>query len=238
MSFNTLLICDTVAQLQSAAALLIAGAIREVLQKQELCRIALSGGTTPGPVYRHLVNAHLCGPLPLHRIHLLFGDERCVPPDHPDSNYRMAAQWFGDAFSQFGAVRRIRGEEEPVAEALRCASDFAQPIDMLILGMGEDGHVASIFPHSAAFDAGERRTMAVDCPKPPPRRITITPAVIEAASQIFVVVSGGAKADAVARVFEKDVSEHCFPARLAQGGTWLLDRSAAANFISNKGDHS
>ena len=170
--------------------------------------VALSGGR----IARHFFaatarSAHARGALP-DGIEVFWTDERCVPPDHPDSNYLLARQclieplWIPDR-----SLHRIRGERDP-EEAAQASSDELRKfvpcgpsgiprIDLVILGMGEDGHVASIFPNASAT-TGPAFFRAVTSPKPPSRRVTMTHELICAAAMVWVLISGPGKDQAFA----------------------------------------
>jgi 6-phosphogluconolactonase len=167
--------------------------------------------------------------VPWDLVDIYFGDERCVPPDDPASNYRMAH----DALLRHvpvptSSVHRMEGERTDREAAAR---DYARllptRLDVLLLGMGEDGHTASLFPYSTAVRERERRVVAATGPDPYPSRLTITPPVIGEAETVIVMVTGSAKADAVARALEGSYSPEAFPIQLAVRGTWLIDHPAA-----------
>jgi 6-phosphogluconolactonase len=155
-----------------------------------------------------------------------FGEERGVPPGDPESNYRMAKE------TLFGShpESRVHRMEADRPDLDRAAGDYAKllpdAIDVLLLGMGQDGHTASLFPGSTALEERERKVVAVVGPKPPPRRLTITPPVIEAAREIFVLVRGADKAAALRRAREGVLNPRETPAQLARRGTWIVDRLA------------
>ncbi|MBN2341851.1 MAG: 6-phosphogluconolactonase [Deltaproteobacteria bacterium] len=228
MTPKDLLIYKEKPALVQAAAQLIAGAIRNTLQHQSTCKFALAGGSTPGPAYAALADAAVVGDLPFEKIEIVFGDERCVAADHPDSNYAMARQAFGEKFDQFMTVHRVAGELDRIQAAAEYESALATPIDVLLLGMGPDCHVASLFPGSVAFAHHHAKAMAVQCPKPPPWRITITPEVIKQSKHVFILATGAEKAPALLEVFTKPVDPTQRPAQLVLDGTWLVDAAAAS----------
>jgi len=160
---------------------------------------------------------------------VFFGDERAVRPDHPDSNFRMVRE---------ALLRRVDLPPENVhrmeadaADADAAADRYAQLLpkatDVLVLGVGADGHTASLFPGSAALGERSRRVVPARAPKPPERRLTITPPVIAAARRVLILAAGSDKAEAVARALKGTGSAEEVPARLARAGVWFLDRSAA-----------
>jgi 6-phosphogluconolactonase len=181
----------------------------------------LAGGGTPLPVYRELAQLEL----PWDRLLVYFGDERCVPPDHADSNYRAIQEaLFPSGLPQGLQLHRMHGEDEPAAAAAAYAAILPDHIDVLLLGTGEDGHTASLFPGSPALAETERLVLPVIGSKPPPQRLTVTPPVIRGAHKILVLASGGGKAAALRQAWEQGD----LPVALARQGDWLLDRAAAA----------
>ncbi len=208
-----------------AAADWIRQKIDEVLQQAESCSLMLAGGGTPMPIYKKLATQT---DLPWQRIVIYFGDERCVPPLTPENNAFMAiSQLFPNGVPQGVSVHRMCGEEDPDKAALAYESLLPPRIDILLLGMGDDGHTASIFPGSVALDEEQRRVMPVIGNKPPMQRLTITPSVIREARHLLVMAQGEEKADAVRWA----LIEGSVPASLAVEGDWLLDREAARSLI-------
>lgn len=161
--------------------------------------ISLAGGTTPRRAYELL--AAMPG-IDWSQVHLWFGDERCVPPDDPESNYRVARESLISRIDIPAAnVHRARGEDDPEAAAAAYASEIDGVwLDLALLGLGPDGHTASLFPGSPALDVRDRAAVAVTASKPPPRRITLTFPVFERAVSILILAPGESKADAIAAV--------------------------------------
>lgn len=197
--------------------------------------IALAGGDTPRATYQHL--AARCPPWG--RVEFFFGDERCVPPDHEASNYRMAREALLDRIPlRPEQVHRIRGElppDEAAADAERTlrAAVPGEPwpvLDLVLLGMGPDGHTASLFPGGPELNETQRLMVPVHRPElPQPWRVSMTLPVINAARRVLMVVGGAEKAPVVARAVAGDPE---LPAgRLNPQGelTWLLTRAAAAH---------
>ena len=231
MNPKRLVVYESKTELVRAAAQLLAGAIRETLEQKEICRFSLAGGSTPGPAYAALADPAIVGRLPFERIEILFGDERCVPADDPESNFAMAMAAFGPRFSEFKAVHRIQGEMEKNAAAAANEAVLQEPVDVMLLGMGPDCHVASLFPGSIAFQKEGTLATAVSCPKPPPWRITVSPEVITAAKNVFVLATGGEKAAALNAVFSAPVDPMKRPAQLVLDATWLVDGAAASKLF-------
>lgn len=205
----------------STAADWIRQAIDEVLRERGKCHLMLAGGGTPLPVYKALKDMRL----PWERLILYFGDERCVSPQDPDSNYgSIINSLFPQGPTQGLEIHRMHGEGDPATAAQAYAALLPDRMDILLLGMGSDGHTASLFPGSPALEEFERLVMPVIGSKPPPQRLTITPPVIHSARRILVMVEGEGKAEAVQRALEKgDV-----PVALASHGDWLMDLAAAS----------
>lgn len=191
-----------------------------------LC-LALSGGSTPAPIYEAL--AGIAG-IPWGTVRFYFADERAVPPDDPASNYDLARRSLFDRVPiPPTSVHRMEAERPDLDEAAeRYERLLPSRLDVLVLGIGEDGHTASLFPGSSGLEETARRVMPAESPLPPTGRLTITPVVIRSAATTILFARGGAKADAVrdALLGPADVTD-C-PARLARGGIWVLDAEAAA----------
>lgn len=214
-------------------------------------RVALSGGTTPKGLYAALASPDLCTKLAWPHLVFYFSDERCVPPDHPDSNFGMANETlFRPLKIQPEQVFRMAGEDNrPERAALQyeelLRKEFqapAQPwpsFDLVLLGLGEDGHTASLFPGTQALDERERLVVATTAPQGVKNRITLTAPVINNARAIVFLVSGSSKANAVRLVLDDPgQSDRRIPARLIRPETgrliWLLDRTAASELTIAK----
>jgi len=212
--------------LGQVAAERMASAIAAAVAARGRCDLALAGGATPKRAYEALAAA----PLPWRSVHVWFGDERCVPPDDEASNYRLARIALLDRVTIPPAnVHRMRGEEtDRDAAALAYERELPAALDLLLLGMGQDGHTASLFPGSDALREERRRVVAVVGQKPPPHRLTITPPVVRAARELLVLAAGADKAAAARRALQEEVDPIDCPARLLRDGAWLLDRPAAA----------
>ena len=210
------------------------------------CSVALAGGSTPRGLYRLLADRTepFHARLPWDRIHFFFGDERHVPLDHAESNYRMARDaMLAAAPVPPDHVHRIRGEAEDAATA---AAEYEQELrrhfgtasaglprfDLVLLGMGADGHTASLFPGSPALRETRRWAVAVRRPDDPFDGVTLTPPVFNHAAHVVFLVAGVAKAAAVQQAIEGDEPPELLPSRAIRPlhGTllWLLDREAAA----------
>lgn len=205
----------------SSAVAWIKEKIDQVLSESEQCHLMLAGGSTPLAVYDRLAEMEQ---IPWSRIRVYFGDERCVPTNSPENNaYTVLARLFPQGVPEGTHVYPMCAEMNPDAAASAYASILPDKIDILLLGLGEDGHTASIFPGSAALDEEARLVMPVIGHKVPLQRLTITPPVIRNARFLLLMARGEEKADAVRWA----LGEGCVPAALAAHGDWYLDRAAA-----------
>jgi 6-phosphogluconolactonase len=205
----------------------------DAIAERGACAVALSGGRTPEPVYRELTADSR---IDWRRISVFFSDERAVPPDHPDSNYAMAhAALLSRVPVPPGQVHRMQAERsDRDAAAREYALLLPGQLDLLLLGMGPDGHTASLFPGSPALDERRRLVVPVRGPKPPPERLTITPPVIEAARTVAVIATGEDKAPMVVRALEGPWAPAEVPAQLARRARWFLDRAAASRLTEGR----
>jgi 6-phosphogluconolactonase len=199
--------------------------------------VALAGGSTPRRTYELLAGSPHRQAVPWGQVEIFFGDERCVPPDDPASNHRMAREALLDRVPIPPArIHRIRGEAPDAAAAaaeyeavLRAALGAGARLDLVLLGMGQDGHVASLFPGSEALAETGRLVRAVLSPAPPVRRITLTLPALDAAAAALFLVAGAEKAERVAEVLSGRGPD--LPAarvRPAGETLWLLDAAAAS----------
>ena len=158
--------------------------------------VALAGGRTPRSLYQRLASCDF----PWSDTHIFFGDERCVPPDHPDSNFRMANEALGSKVP--ATVHRMRGESCDAAayekELRRVFGPTLPAFDLVLLGLGEDGHTASLFPGDPALEETERWVVRVE--RPDHARLTLTLPVLSAANVALFLVSGAAKREPLQRL--------------------------------------
>ena len=206
--------------------------------------VALAGGSTPRPTYELLVTRESASQLDWSSVHVFWGDERGVPPDHPDSNYGMAREALLDHVPLAPAnVHRIRGEIEP----LQAAADYERTLrrffsgahegagitfDLALLGMGADGHTASLFPGSELLKEESRWVASYYADEVRGWRITLTPPAINAARHVTFLVSGPDKAETLLRVLTGPRQPDLLPAQIVEPRSgnvlWLLDSAAAA----------
>lgn len=229
-----LLVAKDRAGLGRLGAEVLAKKIHAAIQARGRCSLMLSGGSTPGPVYDELGNSDLAEKVAWSQVEVYFADERAVPMDHPESNYRLVRETLLRSHPEvLGQVFRMPADAADRTQAAkRYDRRMPDPIDVLVLGMGPDGHTASLFPGSAALDEKEQRVVAVTAPKPPPERMTITPAVIERARSIVMIAAGEEKSAMVVRALTGVADPKSVPAQLARRATWVLDPAAAAGMQS------
>jgi 6-phosphogluconolactonase len=208
------------------AAEKIALTLRASVQTEGRACLALAGGTTPRRVHEALA---MRSDVPWPLVHVFFGDERCVPPEHPDSNYRMAKESLFDRVALPSSQIHRPAAELADRDAAARAYEALLParFDLIILGIGEDGHTASLFPGSPALNERGRRYIPVVGPKPPPERLTLTAPALETAGALLMLAVGGGKAEAVARALEGPWDPTATPAQLARRGIWFVDPDAA-----------
>lgn len=206
----------------------------EALAERGEFRIALSGGNTPRPVYAELARSK--DKLPPERLVITFGDERCVPPDHKDSNFKMAREaWFAPANVPESSILRMAGEREPSAAAAeyeaalknRARAEAVFRHDLILLGIGDDGHTASLFPGTEALGETNRWVVSNFVPKMNSWRLTFTFPLINAARHVCFLVNAGKAPDLIERILAGDTQ---FPAARVQPHsgklTWILGEAA------------
>ena len=219
-------VCDS-NQVANLAAQRIAEALNRAIAAEGAASLALAGGTTPRATYEAL--AKVSG-IDWACVSIYFGDERAVPPTDPDSNYLMAQKALFEHVALLPAnIHRMVGEDPDQEAAARNYDGFLPPhLSVMILGIGEDGHTASLFPGSPALLERTRRVLPVIGPKPPPKRLSVTPPVIEAAGLCVMLATGAGKADAVLRALRGPLDIQGTPSCLARAGLWVMDHAAAA----------
>jgi len=217
---------------------------RASIERSGRFTVALSGGSTPRQLYELLGSAEFRDRVPWANIHFFWGDERHVPPTHPDSNYRMAYEALLSKVPVPAAnIHRVPAEdpdanraaqayEDELRRSFQLKFDQLPRFDLVLLGMGGDGHTASLFPGTAALVETARLVVAVWVPKFNQFRITFTLRVLNAAAQVLFLVVGQEKADALRRVLEPAEGSDSIPAQLIQPtegeAKWLVDQRAAS----------
>ncbi len=223
-------------ELSEAAAQLFVEEARSRIDESGRFAVALAGGSTPKMTYEILAREY-GGPedLDWSKVHAFFGDERSVPPDHEDSNYRMAREALL-SHVPVGSVHRMRGEMEPREAAALYEKEleefFGGPpvLDLVLLGIGEDGHTASLFPDTPALDARDRWAVENPVEKLNTTRLTLTVPAVDAARKVAFLVAGEGKAEALEEILEGDANPHKYPAKLVRPEAevaWMVDRAAA-----------
>ncbi|MGH9253254.1 MAG: 6-phosphogluconolactonase [Vicinamibacterales bacterium] len=213
--------------------------INEYVRGAGRCSLVLSGGNTPRTLYS-LLASEFRDQIPWAHVHVFWGDERCVAPDDPDSNYRMAKETLLDHVPCPAGNVHPMPTHFPSADA--AARDYERTLrnyfsnewphfDLILLGLGEEGHTASLFPGSPALGERARWVVAVETPADPPLRLTLTLPALTRAVNIYVLVAGSKKASALHHVLAGAADPNIYPAagvRLTEGTLiWWVDREAA-----------
>jgi 6-phosphogluconolactonase len=236
------MVVDDARALAEAAARAIAEAAAAAVAARGHFSLVLAGGSTPRDTYTRLAAPPFADSMPWDRTWAFFGDERCVPPDHAESNYRMAAE---SLLSKVGIaadrVYRLRGEaEDPEAAAAEYARTLATVFetrrgglprfDLVLLGVGLDGHTASLFPGSPAAKEIFRTVVAVHAAAARlPQRLTLTLPTLNAAARVIFLVAGAEKAKIVKASLSEGSTSPASMVRPADGTlTWIVDRAAAS----------
>lgn len=227
------------ATLAAACADHVVDVLREAIVERGRADIALAGGSTPRAVNALLAAEPRRSAVDWSRVVFWFGDERCVPPTDPESNYRMNAETLLNPLGIAPQlVHRMRGEDDPPAAAADYEAILAielgdRPrLDLVLLGMGPDGHTASLFPDTIRAIDKNRLCIAHYVPKLDRWRITLTPTTINAARHVTITAGGAEKADALHSVLEGARQPDAYPAQLVapRDGEllWLVDAAAAS----------
>jgi 6-phosphogluconolactonase len=234
-----LLVYETPEELAEAAAGDFAARAEEAIDARGRFAVVLAGGSTPKATYDALARGY-ADELDWSKVHVFFGDERTVPPHHEDSNYRMAHEALLSRVP-VGSVHRMRGELPPAESAAAYEEELRQffgpdgvpAFDLILLGLGEDGHTASLFPETSALDVTDRWVVANPVLKLEATRLTLTIPVINAARAVVFLVAGEGKAEALEEILEGDADPRGYPAKFIrpEGGdlTWMMDRAAAGS---------
>jgi 6-phosphogluconolactonase len=227
------------AHLADAAADAFVHIVASTLRYRQVCDVALAGGSTPRAMNALLAVQPRRNEVPWERLRFFFGDERTVPPNDPESNYRMTRETL---FEPLGItpeqVFRMHGEDEPHAAAAAYAALLMRELgtrprfDLLFLGMGPDGHTASIFPGTTRTIDDAKLVVANRVEKFDTWRITLTPHVINDAAHVVITCGGAGKADALHAVFDGPRDPDTYPVQLVAPTDgelhWLIDEPAAA----------
>ncbi len=218
----------------------VVASISKAIETYGSCALAVAGGSTPRDVYARLATPALRDQVQWEKVHLFWGDERTVAPDHPESNYGMVKHALLDHISiPEQNIHRICGEMEPAAAAAQYQEVVRKLVkgrpavfDLILLGLGADGHTASLFPETEVLNEVEREVAAVFVPKLSTWRITLTLPVLNNAREVVFLVAGSAKAKIIKEIMADPRVQERFPATQVrpQNGTicWMLDAEAAA----------
>lgn len=230
-------------KLAEAVALELQKASKQAKRAGRGFNLVLAGGSTPRAVYEYFARTEFKNSIPWDAIHFFWGDERCVPPGHEDSNYRMARQALLDPLAIHPEnIHRIQGENDSGKEASRYAQEIKRHcqvasgemprFDWILLGLGTDGHTASLFPGvEPVKDPSGICAVAVH-PQSGQKRITLTPRVLNHAKRVSFIVTGKSKAQVVAEILNQSPQSCNYPAAQVhpeQGKLeWFLDAEAAS----------
>jgi 6-phosphogluconolactonase len=224
-------------ELSAAAAHEFAARAEEAIEERGRFAVVLAGGSTPEDMYGILARDYM-GRIDWSKVYVFFGDERSVPPHHEDSNLKMASEVLLDHVP-VANVHRIRGELPPdeAAEAYEeelrkfFQTEDVPRFDLILLGIGADGHTASLFPGTPALEVHDRWVVANPVARLDTTRITLTIPVINAARAIIFLVAGEDKAEVFREILEGDAGPRAYPAKLVQPPgepEWMVDQSAAS----------
>jgi 6-phosphogluconolactonase len=227
------------AALAAAAADHVVEVVRAALAQRDFAHVALAGGSTPRAVNALLVAPPRRAAVEWSRVVFWFGDERCVPPDDEQSNYKMNRKTLLDPLRIRAAqVHRMRGEDDPSAAAadydvvLRRELGETPRLDLILLGMGPDGHTASLFPGTITALDKDKHCIAHFVPQLDRWRMTLTPRAINAAHNVAITAGGAEKADALHGVLEGPKQTDVYPAQLVHPTKgelrWFVDAAAAS----------
>ncbi len=240
---------DSIDALSEAAAEELLVIAADAVRERGVCHIALSGGSTPKRLFQILAKRGRAA-MPYDQIHLWWGDERNVGPEHADSNFKMTKDALLDPLS-LANFERIEGENDPVEaakaygaklERLKPETDQFPVFDYVMLGMGPDGHTASLFPNTPALDATSEIVVANPVSSPLTKgattRITLTAAVLNWGRQIRFLVAGADKAEPLWQVLRGPRDPKTYPSQLIRANdghlAWLVDKAAAARLEDHK----
>jgi 6-phosphogluconolactonase len=238
-NLGDLQIFETPGDLAAAVADAFIDDARNAIEMRGAFFVSLAGGTTPKQAYRLLAAEPRRNQIDWNHVFVYFGDERCVPPDSDESNYKMATDAFlRDLNVPPDHVHRMRGEADPQQAAREYAELLIQTMgdmprfDLIMLGMGADGHTASLFPGADPLADNDRLVRAVYVEKMSTHRITLTPLVINNAAHVVIATEGLAKAPALYAVREGPYEPATHPIQIVAPVdgrlSWLVDRAAAA----------
>lgn len=247
METSVLIASDEAAFTKKAAQLVLEIAVKNVNESKRFT-LVLSGGSTPKQLLSTLAEPYFRDRFPWLQTYVFWGDERCVSPDHPESNYKMAHDVLLSRIPFFPKdhIVRMKGEMQPPQEAAKAYENEIKAFfrlektipsfDLIILGIGEDGHIASLFPGSESLKEKLKWVLAVPGPGSAPMRISLGLPVINNARKILFLAAGDSKAAIVREVLREDEVGARFPAELVRPVKgdliWLLDKTSASKLMS------
>lgn len=213
--------------------------LSKLVAKNDILHIALSGGSTPKEVFKELAS-HFKNKIDWSKVQFYWGDERCVPYNDEESNYKMANEYlFSKVGLPLGNIHRIKGENKPEEEAVRYAGlleaklpgyNMQPQFDLVILGIGDDGHTASIFPNQIGLWNSKSYCEVAEHPETAQKRVTLTGNIINNAKEVAFLVTGENKAQKVFEIIEKKGNYTLYPASLVAPDNgrlnWFLDADA------------
>lgn len=240
----------TTTALARAAAQRFVACAREAVAHGGAFHVALAGGSTPRALYTLLAAPPACEQVDWSRVHVFFGDERSVPPEHAESNYRMACETLLDHVPiPADQVHRVQGE---LADSHEAAQRYAEELntlpttdtgwprfDLILLGMGDDGHTASLFPGTAILEEHRAPVAAVYVEKLATWRISLTLPVLNAAARVLLLVSGAGKRRVLTEVMQSSAALSDYPVSYLTPRPeveWLLDAEAAGVLAVDSGE--
>ena len=218
--------------------------IQQAEEKDDVFSVVLSGGSTASLVYSHLAKLKSVESICWERVHIFWADERCVSPEHEESNYLNIQRTFLNGIQLPGEnVHRIRGEEESSGESLRYEKEIIDHLmlrkneekffDWVLLGLGSDGHTSSLFPGQESLLDTQNLCAVVEHPDSGQKRITLTPYALNRSGSVTYHVIGSGKAAMVAELISEDSDDKRFPAGYIEG-EWFLDTAAASRINSSQ----
>jgi 6-phosphogluconolactonase len=241
-----IIICRDTDELSRKAAEQFVALARQAIAARGRFSVALSGGSTPRALYSLLAAGEFSERLAWRQIHLFWGDERCVPPDHAESNFRMVEEsLLSRTMIPTENVHRMAGEKAPQVAAaeyevelrkhFHIDDDSLPRFDLILLGLGEDGHTASLFPDSPALRETEHLVATAYVEKLDAHRLTLTFPVINNAARIIFLVAGQSKANVVKEILGNEAGMAMYPAaRIAPHSgkcAWMITADAAAKSV-------
>ncbi len=217
---------------------------RQAIKDHDAFFVALSGGSTPKSIFEHLSSPPYDQMVEWNKVHLFWSDERACPPDHPDSNYHMAMQaGFAKMPIPKSHIHRMQAEDRIEENASAYEQEIAATLkgrsfDLIMLGMGDDGHTASLFPHTDALNVHNRLVTANYIPEKKVWGMTLTYDCINQASHIAIYVLGDAKKSMLAKVLLAPSQNQQYPVQRVGTSThralWIVDEAAAAELLAKK----